>query len=195
MKFSAATFSISAASSSDFPKGNLPEVAFVGRSNVGKSSLINALVGASSLARTSNAPGRTRLVNWFSVQSPVGEISFVDLPGFGFAKVPRAIRDTWQPMVEAYLERENIKVIVLLVDIRRGPAEEETNLLSWFNERKVKTLLVLTKVDKLAKAKRKPAVAKMTAKMPQKPDRTPVLCSTLTGDGLPELRTAIGSFL
>src|SRR5262245_14804520 len=112
-----ATFITSASSPSGFPPATLPEVAFAGRSNVGKSSLINSLTGKKGLARTSATPGRTRLLNWFSIEAPMGkDVQFVDLPGYGYAKVPREMRDSWRPLVEAALaERDTMKLVVVIV--------------------------------------------------------------------------------
>src|SRR5512132_4111600 len=107
------------AAPSDFPPESLPEIAVVGRSNVGKSSLINAVTGQDGLARTSRTPGRTRLINWFEID---GKFELVDLPGYGYAEVSRAMRESWRPLIESYLSgRKTLAGVVLLVDVRRGP--------------------------------------------------------------------------
>lgn len=136
----------------NYPEASLPEVAFAGRSNVGKSTLINTLVNRRGLVRTSSTPGRTQLLNFFDIN---GEFSLVDLPGYGFAKVPLAVKKDWGPMVRTYLEqREQLKGVVVLFDIRRVPREEDLDLLDWLEEFEVPTIPVITKVDKISRNRR-----------------------------------------
>lgn len=183
-----ATFVVSAAAPAGFPPPELPEIAFAGRSNVGKSSLINTLAGVRGLARTSRTPGRTRLLNWFRVTPPRASapIAFVDLPGYGYAKVSRSMRESWRPLVETYLgDREALRAVVLIVDPRRGALEEEHGLVSWLMEAEVPAILVLTKIDKLAKSKRKPAASAMKRDLGVK--RQPVLFSALAQEGVSDL--------
>jgi GTP-binding protein len=142
----------SATQPGNYPEGVLPEVAFAGRSNVGKSSLINVLVNRRALVRTSSTPGRTQLLNFFEVN---GSFSLVDLPGYGFAKVPLAVKKNWGPMVRTYLEqRANLRAVVVLFDIRRVPREEDLQLLDWLEEFSIPTIPVLTKVDKIGRGER-----------------------------------------
>lgn len=144
-----AQFITSAVKPSQYPPPEFPEIAFAGRSNVGKSSLINTLVNRKRLVKTSNTPGRTQLVNFFLINN---DLSFVDLPGYGYAKVPVAVKKTWGPMIETYLsQRSSLKAVVLLIDIRRKPAIEEMNLMDWLAQYQVQVLPVLTKADKLSK--------------------------------------------
>ena len=159
MRARRADFMISASDPGGFPPMDLPEFAFAGRSNVGKSSLLNALAGVPKLARTSNTPGRTRLINWFRIEPPKSDtVAFVDLPGYGYAKVSRDLRDAWRPLVEAYLARtEVLRAVFVLVDARRGAEEEERELLEYLARQDVTTQVVLTKADKLPKNKRLPA--------------------------------------
>lgn len=139
----------SAVKPSQYPEYDFPEFAFAGRSNVGKSSLINTLILRKDLVKTSSKPGCTQLINFFLVN---GMISFVDLPGYGYAKVSKKIRSQWQPMVNLYLEnRKNLLGLVLLIDIRRDPEEEEFELMRWLETHGIPYLLVLTKSDKLSK--------------------------------------------
>jgi GTP-binding protein len=147
-----ATFVKSATNPGNYPEGGLAEVAFAGRSNVGKSSLINVLVNRRGLVRTSATPGRTQLLNFFDIN---GRFYLVDLPGFGFAKVPVAVKKQWGPMVRTYLEkRGSLKALVLLFDIRRVPRQEEIQLLDWLEEFEIPTIPVITKVDKMVRSRR-----------------------------------------
>lgn len=146
------TFIKSATRPGNYPETSLPEVAFAGRSNVGKSTLINTLVNRRGLVRTSSTPGRTQLLNFFDIND---EFSLVDLPGYGFAKVPLAVKKNWGPMVRTYLERrEQLKGVVVLFDIRRVPREEDLDLLDWLEEFEVPTIPVITKIDKISRNRR-----------------------------------------
>jgi GTP-binding protein len=151
MKITSAEFITSATKPSQYPPARLAEVAFAGRSNVGKSSLINTLVNRKRLVKTSSTPGRTRLINFFDINQRMG---FVDLPGYGYAKVPLSVRKKWGPMIETYLSgRETLRGVVVIMDIRRIPGQEELNLLGWLNHYAIAGILVLTKTDKLSKNK------------------------------------------
>jgi GTP-binding protein len=195
MKATSATFVQSAAKPAQFPRPSLPEIAFAGRSNVGKSSLINTLTGVPKLARTSNTPGRTRLLNWFRVEPARGKpVHFVDLPGYGYAKVSRSMRESWQPLIESYLKgRDGLRALVLLIDARRGAEQEEADLLEWLDTMEVKPIVVLTKCDKLAKNKRKPAALAVARTLGL--SREPVLFSSHTNEGLSDLWRAISAAL
>jgi GTP-binding protein len=180
-----AHFVISAAKPSEFPAPTLPEIAVVGRSNVGKSSLINALVGQDGLARTSRTPGRTRLINWFEIGSQP-PFFLVDLPGYGYADVSQAVRETWRPMIQTYLEqRETLAGVLLLVDIRRNAEDEELDFVPWLALQGTPLVVALTKADKLPKNKR--ALAAARAKKLLGVRREPVCVSTLSGDGIAPL--------
>jgi GTP-binding protein len=142
-------FVTSAVKPEQYPPAEYPEVAFAGRSNVGKSSLINKLVNRRRLVKTSSTPGRTQLINFFLVNAG---LSLVDLPGYGYAKVPVAVKKQWGPMVESYIaNRANLKAVVLLMDIRRTPKAEEFSLMDWLRHHRIPMILVLTKADKLSK--------------------------------------------
>lgn len=155
-----ADFIKSAAKPKDYPPPGLPEVAFVGRSNVGKSSLINVLAGRKGLVRTSSTPGRTQLINFFDINSI---LTLVDLPGYGYAKAPPALRKQWGPMIENYLSsRESLKAVVLILDIRRIPSDGDLQMLRWLEMYNIPPIIVLTKCDKLSKneqAKQKSLIA------------------------------------
>ncbi|MBL0214582.1 MAG: YihA family ribosome biogenesis GTP-binding protein [Myxococcales bacterium] len=183
------SFVTSAASPKDFPPPSLPELAVVGRSNVGKSSLINALVGQDGLARTSRTPGRTQLINWFEV-SAQPPFHLVDLPGFGYAKVPTGMKDSWKPLIEAYLsERKTLAGVLLLIDIRRGPEEEELDFVPWLAQRDVPIVVALTKSDKLVKSKRMVEITR--ARQALNLTRAPFAVSTLSSDGIDEVWRAL----
>jgi GTP-binding protein len=148
MNVSSAIFVTSAVKPNQYPEGSPPEIAFAGRSNSGKSSLINTLVNQKRLARTSSEPGRTQLLNFFLINN---SISFVDLPGYGYAKVPEAVRLKWKPMVETYLSgRSNLRALVLVMDIRRIPGPQELELISWVKPFGIACIPVMSKCDKLS---------------------------------------------
>ena len=153
MIIKSATFIKSAVKPPHYPPEGLPEIAFAGRSNVGKSSLINTLVNRKHLVKTSSTPGRTQLLNFFNIND---QAVFVDLPGYGYAKVPERVKKDWGKMIETYLtSRPTLKGVVLILDIRRNPGEEENNFIAWFQEQGIPTILILTKTDKLSKTKQK----------------------------------------
>ena len=189
-----AEFVISAASAAQLPADELPQIALCGRSNVGKSSLINTLVNRKNLARTSNTPGKTRQLNFYRVNlaTEIHEHSFyfVDLPGYGYAKVARSERASWRPLIEAYLsDRQPLRALVLLIDARRGAENEEIELIEWLRASSVQTIPVLTKIDKLPKNKRKPAAFAQQKALSSR--RPPLLVSAQNGDGLDQLWQAV----
>ncbi len=188
-------FVISAVAEKGFPKSTLPEIAFVGKSNVGKSSLLNKLSNIKKLARVSNTPGRTRAVNWFRVVNKRGkEVHFVDLPGYGYAKVSKSMKKEWGPLIESYLtDRSALKLVLLLLDIRRGVSEEEEDFVLWLQEQEIDVAVVLTKSDKLAKNKRKPVAMKVKRDLSLR--RMPVLSSATKGDGMDDIWRLIGKAL
>ncbi len=131
------------------------EIAFVGRSNVGKSSCLNTLVGQKGVARVSKTPGRTQAINFFDVRHGDQDLRFADLPGYGFAKVPLKVKKTWEKMIGEYLaSRESLALVIVLVDIRREPTDLDRAMVEWLDETDRRGLLVLTKSDKVAKNKR-----------------------------------------
>ncbi len=134
-----------------YPPGRYPEVAFAGRSNVGKSSLINALVNRKDLARTSSVPGKTQSINFYLVNHA---FCLVDLPGYGYAKVPQQVRKKWSPLIEAYCRnRENLYGVVAIIDARVGPTPLDISLINWMRTLSMTAVITLTKVDKLSKNK------------------------------------------
>jgi GTP-binding protein len=175
-----AKFICSAVKPEHYPPEDLPEVAFAGRSNVGKSSLINKILKRKKLVRTSKTPGRTQLLNFFEINTVW---RFVDLPGYGYAKVPDEVRERWRPMVETYLTgRPTMRGIVLLLDIRRIPSEEDIMLWDWLQIKGIEVILVVTKVDKLSKNKRNKQAARIAKTLGCKKE-TLIHFSAMTGEG------------
>jgi GTP-binding protein len=162
----------------------LPEVAFLGRSNVGKSSLLNALAGSAALARVSSAPGRTRLVNFFRVGD---EMYLADLPGYGYAKVPEAMRRGWEKLVSAYLvERAPLVLCLFLVDVRHPPSEGDLTLKRFLDEQGLRYAVAATKADKLGRGERNRRQKELAAELGGRALAvTPV--SATTRDGIDEL--------
>lgn len=163
-----------------YPAHDLPEVAFAGRSNVGKSSLINCLVHRKKLVRTSRTPGQTQTINFFRVNDA---FCFVDLPGYGFARVPESIRATWRPMVESYLTgRMNLRGIVQIMDARHLPTPDDMKLWQWLRGRQIPAIPVLTKLDKLRRSDRHSHL-EQAAETLGVPVETVLLFSAVTGEG------------
>jgi len=184
-----------AAGPAQFPAAGLPEFAFAGRSNVGKSSLLNRLAGRRSLARTSAEPGKTRLLHFYRVECAVDEerraFVLVDLPGYGYAKVSKQERNRWRDLVESYLVRRDVlRVVIVLQDVRRELAEAERELLVWLAERGAPALLVITKIDKLPAMQRQLRVRALTAAAGL-PAGHVIATSSLTGHGVDEIWRAL----
>jgi GTP-binding protein len=181
-----ARFIISAARPEQFPPEAEPEIAFLGRSNVGKSSLLNALTGSGEVARVSSRPGCTQLINFFAVD---GGLRFVDLPGYGFAKVPQTISRQWKPLIERYLlDRGALKLAVLLLDARRGWMEADIELRRWLERHGRNYLVVVTKVDKLKSQKER---HQSLSALRQGYAGEWLECSAVTGRGMREIWQAI----
>ncbi len=160
------TFIKSAVKPVDYPPVDLPEIAFAGRSNVGKSSLINVIVERKALVRTSSTPGRTQLINFFCVTGVPFSLNLVDLPGYGYAKVPLDVKRQWKPMMERYLSgRESLRGVVLILDIRRIPSDDDLQMLDWLRSYNRRPIIVLTKCDKVTKNERAKQTAAIAAKL------------------------------
>ena len=188
MEIKKARFLKSMKNTSDMPDIDMPQIAVCGKSNVGKSSLINLLTNRNKLAKTSSTPGKTRLVNFFVINE---EFLLVDLPGYGFAKAPQAEQKEWPRMIEGYLAaaRDDLRALMILLDIRHNPTENDRLLLTWAAHFGLRVILVATKADKIAKTRRKPRLAEIKAAISGGVDYPIVAVSALekTGtDGLLE---------
>lgn len=179
MKVLAADFVTTAVNPSGWPPADPPEIAFVGRSNVGKSSMLNRLSGRKAIARVSGTPGRTRALNFFDVTVGLGRrkqvVRFCDLPGYGFAKVSKTERAQWVQMIEGYLrERESLKAVVVIVDGKVGPTQDDVDMLHWLEETGRRPIVVATKMDRMPKAHRAGRLRQIEAQLQMVP-------RTLTG--------------
>ncbi len=191
MKILSAEFVISAAAPKQFPIDRRPQIAFAGRSNVGKSSLINTLLHRRNLVKASVTPGKTQLINFFVVNDA---LYFVDLPGYGFARVPRAVSDAWAPMIEGYLKGSpGLRAVVVLLDSRRQPDERDMRLIDWLQQYDIPAIYALTKADKLNRQEAERAQREIHACL-ELGDPL-LLTSAKTGLGIKELWAEIGKKL
>ena len=179
------TFLTSSFRANQYPPPDRPEIAFAGKSNVGKSSLINILVNRKGLARTSSRPGRTQSINFFAMDK---SLYLVDLPGYGFARVPINVKKSWQHMVETYLrERSNLKAVVVIFDIRRDASSGDIDLLNWLKHYGIHAIPVLTKADKLSRQKARTRAHTIARKLKDVSPIGPILFSAKTKDGREEI--------
>ncbi len=184
MNFQKVEFLISAASTKDFPKNRLPEIAFAGKSNVGKSSVINRLLQRKNFARVGDKPGKTIHVNYFTIDS---KCYLVDLPGYGFAKVPQAEKERWGKLMENYFAENRIDLGVLIVDYRHPPTNNDITMARWFMDSGCTFVVVANKMDKLKKSELAPNLAVIREDL-ELPDSVPVIpFSAEKGDGRDEL--------
>lgn len=175
------------------PKLRLPEIAFAGRSNVGKSSLINCLLGRKNMAKTSSTPGKTRQLNYISINS---RFYFVDLPGYGFAKVSKSERDRWARLIEQYFsDNTYLRKVIGIIDIRHGPTESDQELINWLVSLKIPLLLVATKSDKLKRNELAKAERRIATTIGALPVDGPIIFSSTKGTGKKELWRAINRVL
>jgi GTP-binding protein len=187
LKVTSCRFECSAYRPEDEPGPGRPSVLFLGRSNVGKSSLINRLLGVRGIARTSSTPGRTQSVNFYRVNET---FHFVDLPGYGHARAPRSVRESWAAMVEGFLERcrDDVAMAILLVDARHGATELDGVMQTWLEAQGIPYLVTATKADKLSGNGRAVARKKLEAEMSGRSMAAPpILASARTGMGVREI--------
>ncbi len=193
MKIKQAEFVGSFTSLKQLPARSLPEIAFAGRSNVGKSSLINRLLGRKNLARTSSTPGKTRQLNYILVNDA---FYIVDLPGYGYAKVSRREKMQWQKLVEDYITHSAaLRCIVSVIDSRHGPTDSDMELISWLAWLGKPSLVVASKVDKLKQKDYHKAKHRITAAVEQLPVSGPMFFSAVSGRGKKELWAVLADFL
>jgi len=186
-------FTTSASKIEELPEANIAEIAIVGRSNVGKSSLLNFIAGQKQLARVSSTPGRTQLMNVFSVERDTFRI--IDLPGYGFAVSPRETQAHWAGAMQTFFERRTSLVgILFLMDVRRDVTEEDINLVQWFLSHQLNVLLILTKCDKLTKAQRGLVIRQRNEQLGLPPGMV-VTTSTIQKSGLPEVMSGLAGLL
>ncbi|MCY9663794.1 ribosome biogenesis GTP-binding protein YihA/YsxC [Paenibacillus alginolyticus] len=151
MKVNQAEFIISAVGPSQYPEDALPEIALAGRSNVGKSSLINCMISRKNLARTSSQPGKTQTLNYYKINQ---DLYFVDLPGYGYAKVSKTKREQWGKFIESYLmNRETLRLVMQLVDLRHPPSKDDQAMYEWLRHNDVPVIVIATKADKIPKSR------------------------------------------
>jgi len=186
MKIKRAEFTASATGKKGYPPAGLPEIVLIGRRNVGKSSLINCLVNRKKLARTSGTPGKTQTVNFYRINEA---FYLVDLPGFGYARVPRDVRKSWGPMVDRYMASgRRVAGALIVLDIRRTPGEAEKGLYQWLAGFDIPVVTVLTKADKFSRSRRAAKVREFGLFLP---DSAPVVFSAVSGLGKAHLLKSI----
>lgn len=191
MKIISAKYITSAVNRSGLLHDNIPEVSFVGRSNVGKSSLINNLVGIKRLAKTSSTPGLTKMVNYFDVNN--GQLRFVDLPGYGYAKVGKNQLDIWSSLMGEYLSTsENLKMVFVLVDVRHEPSDLDCMMIDYLIHNRLPFSVIATKVDKLSKSGCYIALQKIAKRLSIRPEMI-ILHSSESGVGRDKILEFIGN--
>lgn len=193
MKITSAEFILSAFEERDWPRNSMPEVAFLGRSNVGKSSLINSLLGVKGLARTSSTPGRTQALNFFLINN---RFRFVDLPGYGYARVPQAVRATWGKIVTNYLaKRSELVLSIHVVDSRHEPTKLDLQLREWLAVNKKPLITVATKADKLSNNELRKNIAHAESVLDKWGGGEIIAYSAVTGQGRDKVWRAIKEVL
>jgi len=185
MKITSAEFVISAVAPKQYPTDGLPEIALVGRSNVGKSSLLNKMMNRKSLARTSSRPGKTQTLNYFRVNN---QLYFVDFPGYGYAKVAKSIKEQWGKMIQTYLsKRDELRFIIQLVDIRHAPSKDDIAMYEWCKQIGIPTIVVATKGDKIARGRWQQHLKVIREHLKLRDTDSLLVFSSETGQGRDEL--------
>ncbi len=178
---------------STLPENTLPEFAFAGKSNVGKSSLINALINRKSLARTSSQPGKTQTINFYNIEE---QLYFVDLPGYGYAKVSQTTKEKWGKMIEKYLQRsKQLKLVFLLIDIRHEPSVNDKNMYEWIEYNGFEPIIIATKLDKINRSQVAKHVKMLRTGLGLKKETVLIPFSAETKQGKEELWDVIESYL
>ena len=193
MKVKNPRFVISAVSPKQYPEGNLLEIAFAGRSNVGKSSLLNALVGRKNLAYKGSTQGKTRQINFYNIDD---EIHFVDLPGYGYAAVSKGEKNLWAKVVEGYLNvRPQLYLVIMLVDIRHKPSKDDELMYNWIKKCGVNHIIAVTKSDKLGKSAVPAQIKMIKEALKVESDVQVIPVSSVNKNGVEKLWEAIDSFI
>ena len=186
-------FVISAVSKKQYPNEGLPEIALAGRSNVGKSSLINKVINRKNLARTSGRPGKTQALNFYRINE---EFFFVDLPGYGFAKVSQKIKEQWAKFIEEYLKgRKELRGVIQVVDIRHEPTNDDLTMYEWLQFYQLPTLIVATKADKISRGQWQKHTKQIKEKLKLPSSQPLVIFSAETGQGVEEVQEWIEKFV
>jgi GTP-binding protein len=185
LEFKNVKYELTAVKPEQYPSSRLPEVAFVGRSNIGKSSIINSLVNKKNLARVGATPGKTRVINFYNIDN---RFYFVDLPGYGYAKVSKSEKASWDKMIETYLySRTELKFMIMLVDIRHTPTEQDQMMYEWILNRPLPVAVVATKADKVPRSQLDSRLLEIKNTLNMPGEIIPIVFSTLTKQGIDEL--------
>jgi len=193
MEIKKAEFLLSAYSEEQFPKDKLPEIALVGRSNVGKSSFINCLVNKKGLAKTSSTPGKTQSINFYKIEN---SFYIVDLPGYGYANVPKSLKEKWKHTINKYLERENIRLYIQLVDIRHRPTSDDVMMCEWLKAMAdQKFIIIATKADKVSRGRWNQNVREIVEELGLKDSDKVIPFSSVSGEGRKEVLRIIEKIL
>lgn len=191
MKIRSCEFIISAVSPKQYPEEDMPEIALAGRSNVGKSSLINMLLNRKKLARTSSTPGKTQTINFYKINE---EYHLVDLPGYGYARVSKSNKETWGKMIETYLtNREKLVEVIQLIDIRHKPTAQDIQMYNWIRHFGFKGIVVATKLDKIKRSQRQKHISQIRKTLEMDKDDILVAVSSMNREGKEALWEVIGN--
>lgn len=185
MEIKNAKYERTAVTPEQYPSDHLPEIAFVGRSNIGKSSIINCLLNKKNLARVGATPGKTRVINFYNIDN---KFYFVDLPGYGYAKVSKTNKESWNKMIETYLfSRTDLKLIIMLVDIRHAPSEHDQMMYEWILSRPISAIVAAMKTDKIPRSQIQNRLLDIRTTLHMQGETTLIPISTVNGQGIAEL--------